>query len=660
MRDSHMRFLRAALLTLGFLGLLLGTPSNAFAADSLEVVPTSPSRTAPLVRNYTNSGNSFRFAPRDINESKDSKAADVLSTFKVGGYARWVTYYRHLSNVYPDYTGKSRGFEFEDYKTDPATGQNQNIPTIEISLSARPAPTFEFTTGFSLSHTFTGQGGDTARTAATREFLNFGGKYTSSVGTFSLRAGGGILWSTMSPLTMAQLQYRDDPFARLPWDWYSSSWEKYEMYYNTTNFIGAQGFGGVAMQGIAFEAEGLPLGFSAKTFYGRHNNGIEAALVDERWPSYTFGQRVSKSLGQHSFAVNYYLNRTNVSQNDYGQVHDIRRIVTGEAQLRLGSVKGFVEAGAGFTENPSYEADWDPSIYTRWEMPRLPGGIDLTASGYYIGLSTASLISQVNNSNPAVVNGGYPRTDQQTYNTTLFVNMAQESHQLANNRVGGMIRLEKDLGRLHIVANLAASQQIEEKFDTVTFQHRASAFVRSRLTPFIQNSGPYGRNKSTFRQSFEFLAINRGDNTDKLGFNTADINFKYKTRVFNRDLILTSFTSATSVQYGFSPVPKFTNAALVRTVYQELMAYLRLDPKVTLVGMFSIEHAWGNEDTDLSPDNGKPLDQQHETFGVGLDYDFATNAGLYLRQQWFYQEDKNFSADHLQGGQTSIELKVFF
>jgi hypothetical protein len=57
---------------------------------------------------------------------------------------------------------------------------------------------------------------------------------------------------------------------------------------------------------------------------------------------------------------------------------------------------------------------------------------------------------------------------------------------------------------------------------------------------------------------------------------------------------------------------------------------------------------------------GKPRDQYDHGYGIGLDYDYASRAGLYIRHRWFYHRDKNFTKDAFSGQETSLELKIFF
>ena len=56
----------------------------------------------------------------------------------------------------------------------------------------------------------------------------------------------------------------------------------------------------------------------------------------------------------------------------------------------------------------------------------------------------------------------------------------------------------------------------------------------------------------------------------------------------------------------------------------------------------------------------KPKNQIGWSYSIGLDLQLAKNTGLYLRHRWMKYQDLNFSMDHYQGTETTVELKIFF
>ena len=88
--------------------------------------------------------------------------------------------------------------------------------------------------------------------------------------------------------------------------------------------------------------------------------------------------------------------------------------------------------------------------------------------------------------------------------------------------------------------------------------------------------------------------------------------------------------------------------------------FFEVSKKVSLLAMYEFERNIANDRTELSLYNRKPMNQYSEGYGVGLDYDFADFAGLYLRHRWMYHDDINFVKDKFQGQQTTVELQVPF
>ncbi len=203
------------------------------------------------------------------------------------------------------------------------------------------------------------------------------------------------------------------------------------------------------------------------------------------------------------------------------------------------------------------------------------------------------------------------------------------------------------------------SGEIKNLSDTISIQHRVNAFSRSRFRAWYQAGGPYGRIKSVWMRTYENIAITDSVIDYKKGFNGLDLVLKYKFRLFNRNLILLSFSNYNSIQEGISPIPVFSDKAFVRTFYEEFSAYYQLSPKYSLVGFFGIERAKANKRTTLAINN-EAMDQTGHAYGFGIDYDFADNAGIYMRHRWMDHEDKNFQLDVFKGQETTLELKLFF
>jgi len=104
----------------------------------------------------------------------------------------------------------------------------------------------------------------------------------------------------------------------------------------------------------------------------------------------------------------------------------------------------------------------------------------------------------------------------------------------------------------------------------------------------------------------------------------------------------------------------FNSGSFLRMFYEEISSYYNIHDKVTLLLFAMVQTNKGNNQTALSPENGKPMDQLGTGYGFGIDYDFAPNAGLFVRHRWMSSKDYNFTLDRFKGQETVVELKVFF
>jgi hypothetical protein len=230
----------------------------------------------------------------------------------------------------------------------------------------------------------------------------------------------------------------------------------------------------------------------------------------------------------------------------------------------------------------------------------------------------------------------------------------QEVDMIANNRQGLIFNIDKHFRPFKIEFGYALSQELENDFQGVSYQHMVNAFPRSRFQPWVAGAGPYGRVSSRYRRSLETLTLTDGSRAKKT-FLAADLTLKSKIRIAKKDLILMNFLYRGNAGTTFSPMGE----KYLETTYEEFSAYYQFFKKVNLLAFYSIQYTKGNTDTELAP-NGAPLMQTGQGYGFGIDYDFVKNAGLYLRHRWMSQYDPNFTADRFNGTETTIELKYFF
>lgn len=594
-------------------------------------------------------------------EKSDQGYTDFLSSIKLSGDARFYTIYRNMESQYGDQVTASKNLAFLAYPN-AAGGNAAGKPLAEFRLTAKPSSESEVSIGYALAHVFTGEQGDSSRFVQIRNLINFGGKINTDYGLFSAEAGGGVLWTYLSPLTMSNVEYRPDNFDRLPWDWYTDSWAKYTDFYNASVNLGGENFGAVGLQGFKMAAEGLPGNFGLNVMYGRTNQSVDQTKIGANPPSSVLAGRFNKAFSAGVVGINYYKQDgfiDNVVTSEDGR--DLREIITLDGKFDISGIKLYTELGIGRIKNPGYETDgYGNALILRGVIPESKFGLPINAQVYGISNDVVSNVSSSINSNPDAPNGGYGRDPD--YATALFINPLQEVGQITNNRVGFSLNTGKKIGDFKIELGLGLSQEIENLHDIITLQHKANAFSRSRFNPWFQAAGPYQRIKNIFRRSYEFVSITDAENglaTDyRKGFSSLDLSVNYKTRILKKPTIFKLFQNVGSIQEGF--VPAFTDKAFLRQWYGQAITFVKLSKKVSALAFYEQQWVLGNERTTLSSHNNKGMRQFGEGIGYGLDYDFSSFAGIYFRHRFMYNQDLNFVLDNFEGQELTLELKVFF
>lgn len=580
-----------------------------------------------------------------------------LQDLSVSGQVRFVTYYRNMQKSYADMETDSRNLAFIAYPNEDLAGNNNRIqPLIELEVEGRPSPNSVFRVGYSLAHSFFGLGSDSSRSLTVRELLRFEGVSNTKIGTFKLTAGGGVNFLAMSPFTMSRRQYRDEPFEKLPWDWYTNSVKKYNNFYKQSSIRTDERYNHTATQGFILQGFDLPGGFGFKTFYGKTARNVNTSIPD--LPFNLFAQRVDREFGRHLIGVNYY--DYNGDTDKINRITDRRTIITADARIDLAGLKIYTELGAGRLENPLVDGKWGEAVNIKFNFEKTITKVPLELQFFSLDKNVVSLESMAVNSNFDAPSGGHNRNKE--FDGHMFINVLSEVDMMSNNRQGVMLRIDELFGDLKVEFAASSGWEKENIYDTIVFQHRVNAFSRSRFTPFNNNAGPYQRIRNRFRRSYETLHITDSTTDYKKGFNVMDLSLKYKFTIFGKDLILVNYMNLASIREGIAPLPgvSVNDDIFVRTFYEEFSAYYLIHSKVVLLGFVGYEKADANDRTNLSPENGKPIDQYGYGYGFGIDYDFGNNIGLFLRHRWMYHKDRNFVLDEFKGQETTVELKLFF
>ncbi len=680
------------------------------------------------------------FASLTTADKKDTIKVGKYTPFTnmgLSGYVRPYIQYRTMDAVRPGMIANAKqDLAINGYQINNQQAAGYQEPFLLLRLEGKPTSK----TSFKIEYAFDNQLDGIAKTfnntpidgivtpysrrVSIYRLLQFQANTVTKFGTFNIIAGGGVNWYRLSPLTLWNYEYRDDMFERYPWEPENQAMTRYNSFYAVQNVARDARWGNTGTQGFILEAKNLPMGFNAVLLYGKTDNSGGFQTYLNGTPKNMLSGRIGKSLGAHVVGGNYF------SQFGYfdgtGEYKIDQDIITADARINLSHVKIFAELGAGqyvekgkltsgnyftyfgrATSKPdttvSFQNNWAPTGSIQIDFDKDATFIPLQFQAYYVSKSVVNINSQTLNTANSHAQGT-PANVNSPYDVTTIRGAVTDIGQMANNRMGASLKHENTYGKFKIMVATSATQEIEnlyktytsaaynmpntsvayagyaQSFNSISFQHRANQFTRSRFGYYQNNLGPYNRVIDLYRRSFETIAVTdsgaAGMNYRK-GYNSLDFNVKYKFSFFKKDFIISNYYNYASVQDHASAIPVFDNSAFLRYFYTEFNAFYAVHPKLTVLAFFSFERALGNNRTALAKAdgtlivdpatgipvadaNGKPIDQTGHGYGIGLDYDFASRAGLYFRHRWFDHKDVNFTLDHFYGQETSVEFKIFF
>lgn len=716
--------------------LIAVSAQTAFGTDSLSVSgraagkPVSTYQPSALLKKYLSS-----LTTADNGDSI-KKGYQPFTNIGLSGYVRPYFQYRVMDAVRPGMVNNStQSLAVNGYEINNQQAAGYQEPFLLLRLEGKPTSRVSFKVEYAfdnqldgVSRIFNAQPIDGIVTPYSRRvsiyrLMQFQANAVTKYGTFNVIAGGGVNWYRLSPFTLWNYEYRDDMFERYPWEPENHAMTRYNSFYAVQNVARDARWGNTGTQGFILEAKSLPMGFGAVVLYGKTDNsgGFQSYL--SQTPKNMFSGRIDKGLGNHKIGVNYF---TQFGYYDPTALYKINQnIATADARINLDHVKIFTELGMGrYVENGSltstayytyfgkvssgdtvvsFNNNWAPTASIQLDFDKDATFIPLTLNAYYVSKSVVNINSQIANTSNTHAQGT-PANVNSPYDNTTLRGVVTDIGQMANNRMGGSLKHENTYGGLKVMVATSVTQEIEnlyktyseapysmpnntatfkgyvQSFNSISFQHRANQFARSRFGFYQNDLGPYNRVINMYRRSFETIAITdtgAAGMAYRKGYNSLDLNLKYKVPVFQRDLIVSSYSNYASVQDHASAVPLFSSKAFLRYFYTEFNAFYALHPKLTLTAFISMERALGNNRTVLADADGelikdattgipvaradgKPIDQIGHGYGIGFDYDFAKRAGFYVRHRWFDHKDYNFTKDKFYGQETSVEFKIFF
>lgn len=580
-----------------------------------------------------------------------------LENLNYSGSVDFVSFYRNMSASYSDLSSPKKNLEFTPY---PAGSQyNANFyrqPLLNLYISGSPTPSTTFAIEYAMAHFYTGQSTDSSKKLNVQNMLQFHGNVYTKKGMFMLTAGGGAMNYSLSPFTMYNKDFREPMFEKLPWDWYTNANMKYNDLFNNSATTTTSYLTNTATQGFIIEGTDLPANFGFSTFYGRSSFTTTPLRADSAFPVeilagkvYT-GKDSTGKIGINAYKLLGYTDRVK-------RIHDSREILSVDFLLKNAKYKIYAEAGAGSVHNPASSGLIGAALSGSFTLYNKKIRLPIYAQIYSVDKNVAALENAVLNANASVVQGGYGNDPK--FNNGYYPAFLQEVTMMSSNRHGLILKLDKVFDKFRFELGNAISQEKENLANEASFGQMVNAFSRSRFSPWVQGAGPYGRIHNRFRRSFETVQITDTSSYLKT-FNATDLSLKLRLKFLKRELILMNYAYAGSIGKTISPIPNFGNNSFLKTFYEEFSAYYQLKSNIMLLSFYSFQQSKANDQTILSTENGKPLSQFGTGYGFGIDYDFAANAGLFLRHRWMEHRDENFSLDKFKGTETMVELKLFF
>lgn len=615
-------------------------------------------------------------------EKKLRERPQKLTAF---GYYRLFVYQRNITQAYPGLAPFERSL---------SVGDGYREPMLSLSVVARPNGKASFGTELYFFTPY--DGSIEGNVFSTNLGLNFYGNFRTQHGNFGVRAGG-IHWYNLSPFTMGVFQILDrfTIFDRTPWEGVSNM-GKYKSYYESgLTSPGDLRWNNQAFQGLIINGGRLPGDFAFDLMWGKTqpNGGLSGAIndpfianlgeldqgniptyggfagTDRTLPSIIQGGRVSKSFdnGRQTIAYNGFVSQTAIDSID----QDLKRqyqVHTLQLDLNIHDINISGELGAGSYESPTYSQKWGEALMLRFKIPKKYTILPLDVQAYRISKNFFNENGEIStNSNLEIL------ADRGlTVNANGAGGQLALVNQLVHNRQGLNVNTELRLGDFTLAGGIGWSAEIDAEADVLSFVHRINGLALSRIyNPFPADFvgpvvfGPYQRKFSFFRGATEIVQTtdldpetNRAQN--RKYFKAVDIQGKYRTTLFDRELYLFYIGSFNSASANLEVVPVYNENAYLYVQYHEVDAYYEIIPKFIVTGYFGIENARGGSQTLWNDETQLPLDQLNTAIGVGFDWQLSENSGLYVRHRWMNFEDRNFPDDKFRGTELTVELKTFF
>jgi len=586
---------------------------------------------------------------------------NFLSGLQTGGYYRGYAYSRKMTHQYGT-VGAPRTLSYGDGYYD---------PSLFLYVGGTPTPTTSFGTELILLNPFEAYQGPGYTHAHVGPYFTMvlRGGINTKAGNFNIVAGG-IEWLRLTPFTFGSNVgfNRYSIFERRPWDPVGNIKSRYASYYYSGNINQDTRWGTQAFKGFIVNGFLPKINTNVDVFYGRtqFTGGISRENVVR--PSENLGIRLKKNLKNNNY---YSLNTFNsfAKSDSNSFTNDIQwNIFTTEFSFNYKGILIAGELGAGRYKSPTYKENWSQGVLVDVLIPKKITRIPISLRYYDIGQSFSSNVANFNNTTIKEINLGFKGLG--TPVTTPFGGNMESVGDLNNNRRGIALNTDIKVWKFVFTAGTQISaEQAKLAQDTIlTYSHRVNNLVWSRLPgifPLYNTFGPNNRVGTYYRGGYERVVTHdrEADGVTpkyKRYYNALDLQAKFKSRLFNKDIYINYLGTFNSVGTSLRPITSFNDDAYVRLQYHEAEMYYQLLPDLIICLYAGLERIKANTQTDISKDTGKPRDQTGQAFGVGFDLAISNQTTLFFRQRWFSYEDKNFPGEKFNGNEATLELKIFF
>lgn len=576
------------------------------------------------------------------------KMKDGLNNLSVSGYYRFIGNYNQMDTQYPEFGAvKNRLF----------LGDDSNIPQLYLTIGARPSPTTSFSTDLFLWTPLTGSNLDYAK--GLNLGVNLNGTHSTKYGNFSVRTGG-IHWYTLSPMTFAtNTGYnRFSLFERNPWDPNTKDvFERYSSFYSEGALSQDERWGQQAFQGFIFDGAKLPKQFSFALMHGKSQFNGGALPV----PNSMTGGKIRKDFKKSFVSLNALANKTfddSLARQVIGY-----ELITSEFSFNKYNMTLAGEIGGGTYHSPTLKGKWGEAIDVKLQI-----GKELTR--FPIEIRYFRISPDVINNNGIFWNSSISEFSANSASSAPpgsqtplipFASSLVNIGQMTNNRTGVILNTDLEIKNQKLTIGYSASSEIVGLSDRITYGHSANNLALSRFWrwAFPANVGPYQNLNKIYRGVYETLQIMDSTFYAK-GFNSLELSYKGKFKIFNRELLVFYLGGFHSVQQKFAVLPKYSTKAYLQSYNHQVEFYYRIAPKWVISNYFGYDRMIANRDTKLDVISQAPKNQTGASYAIGLDLLLSKNVGLYVRHRWMDYKDANFSLDRYAGQETTVELKLYF